>query len=52
MKINENPLFGVLIELDSVQRRIKKIKNRVARIIIEQSSSEKNNKNTENKNSH
>ena len=51
MKIKGNPLFGVLIELDSVQRRIKKIKDRVARIIIEQSRSEENNKNTE-KNSH
>ena len=47
MKINGNPLFSVLIELDSIERRIKKIKDRVARIIIVEQSRDKNdNKNT------
>jgi len=48
MKINGNPLFGILIELDSIERRIKKIKDKVAKIIIEQSKSTTNNKNVNN----
>ena len=50
MKINGNPLFGILIELDSIERRIKKVKDRVAKIIIAQSKSTTNNKSAENKN--
>ena len=47
MKINGNPLFGVLIELDSIERRIKKLKDRVAKIIISQPRSNVNDKNSE-----
>lgn len=51
MKINGNPLFGILIELDSIERRIKKVKDRVAKIIIAQSKSTENNKDVDNKKS-
>ena len=51
MKINGNPLFGILIELDSIERRIKKVKDNVAKIIISQSRSTENNKDVANKKS-
>ena len=49
MKVNGNPLLGILIELDSIERRLRKVKKKLEKTVVAQLKAAKEENNAENK---